>query len=151
MVESTFGFDRNLRNDMIEHILSLEKHIFRWRSILGDGNCYFRAIMFGWLENIIFDKNALMIKHILVNINRKFDEAHCRVLPQSVKMEIKNINIALVSKILYLIYEILENNSDSVLQAYEVLIKCFNYCLPFDNVMPLFNLDDDILLQIPAL
>src|SRR5690606_13192328 len=44
MVESTFGFDRTLKSSIIDHILSLEKHIFRWRSVLGDGNCYFRAV-----------------------------------------------------------------------------------------------------------
>jgi hypothetical protein len=135
MVESTFGFDRNLKHDIIEHILSLEKHIFRWRSILGDGNCYFRAIMFGWLENILLEKNALMIKQLIVDMVKKFDESYynTRILPQSIKNEIKGLNIALATKILYLIFEILENNSD-VLQAYEVLIKSFNYCTPFDNV-----------------
>jgi hypothetical protein len=142
MVESTFGFDRNLKGEMIEHILSLEKHLFRWRAISGDGNCYFRAIMFGWLENLVFEKNAIRIKYLVIDLYKKFEDSYhnTRILPQSVKNEIKNFNLALVIKILYLIYELLENNNkDCVLQAYEVLIKCFNYCSPFDNVKNLFK------------
>jgi hypothetical protein len=40
----------------------LEKNIFRWRSIKGDGNCYYRAVIFSYLEDLILDKNILMLK-----------------------------------------------------------------------------------------
>jgi hypothetical protein len=135
MVESTFGFDRNLKQNIIDHIISLEKYIFRWRSILGDGNCFFRAVIFAYLENIIFERNILMIKHIMVEIHTKFNEnyVNTRILPQGIKSQLLGMNIKLVIKILYLIYEILENNeSDCILKAYEILLKCFNFCAIFD-------------------
>jgi hypothetical protein len=135
MVESTFGFDRNLKQNIIEHIISLEKYIFRWRSILGDGNCYFRAVIFAYLENLIFEKNVTMIKNIMIEVNAKFSETYSntRILPHNIKTELTSMNTMLIIKILYLICEVLDNNeSDSVMKAYEILLKCFNYCAIFD-------------------
>ena len=139
MVESTFGFDKNLKNNILDHIISLEKYIFRWRSVLGDGNCFFRAVIFGYLENIIFNRNINHLKYIMKDIDMKFDESYSktRQLPYSIRNEFANMNFGLVIKILYLIYEILVNsdNTDSTLQAYEVLLKSFNFCSIFDSVL----------------
>ena len=136
MIESTFGFDKNKYKEIINHFITLDKFIFRWRSISGDGNCYYRAIIFGFLEKIIFEKNILFIKKLIVEIDNIFniENENLKYLSYEIKTEILAINKNLILKILYLIYEILDNpkNNDSVQLCYEILIKCFNFCAQFD-------------------
>ena len=145
MVESTFGFDNNLLHPISEHIISLEKHLFRWRSILGDGNCYYRAIMFAYLEKIVFEKNILLLKYIMTEINEKFDENYpnTRNLPNHNRQVINGLNKLLILKILYLIYEVLDqsntnSNSECVQNAYEILIKSLIFCDAFDKGMVVY-------------
>lgn len=141
MVESTFGFDSKQSGFIIEHILSLEKIIFRWRSILGDGNCYYRAVIFAFLEKIVLDKNIIMLKKIMTEINEKFDENYpnTRNLKFQNRQEISNLNKALIMKIFYLMFEILDqNNPDSVSIAYDILLKSFVFCQGFDVAMILY-------------
>lgn len=155
MVESTFGFDRNMRSQMLEHYSVIESHIFRWRSILGDGNCYYRAIIFGFLEDLVLQKDVIMLKKIIVEINTKFSElySNTRILSPGTRNAILNLKKGLILKILYLLVEVLENNEpDNVEQAYLMLLKCFNMCSAFDVViMKVFTLGDDFLFPVQAL
>ncbi len=138
MVESTFGFDKNLINHITEHIISLDNYIFRWRSILGDGNCFYRAIIFAFLENIIFERNIELLKEIMTEINTKFDENYpnTRNLHFVNREEILKINKLLILKVFYLIYELLDSNknAEGVHRAYEILLKSFMFCKSFDLV-----------------
>lgn len=141
MVESTFGFHDDLRAAIKEHYSVLDAHIFRWRSVSGDGNCFYRATIFAYLEHVIFEKNILLLKNIIVEIQEKFDEkySNTRNLSHLTRKAIMNLNKTLVLKILYLIYEILENNEQNNVQhAYELLLKCFNFCTAFDTVRRVF-------------
>ena len=72
MVESAFNFDSKQSKKMLLRIKSLRKHIFRWRTILGDGNCFFRAVIFSYFENLILEKNIILLKHICLEIYEKF-------------------------------------------------------------------------------
>ena len=40
LVESNFVYDVTRKEDMYIHILMLEKYLYRWRLINGDGNCF---------------------------------------------------------------------------------------------------------------
>lgn len=139
MIESTFGFDRSLQMSMTEHLISLENHIFRWRAINGDGNCYYRAIMFAFIENLVLEKNILMLKNIVVEMNSKFrsDYPNIAELPLELKKEIlDSFDKSLVIKIFYLILENLENSNH--VSAYEILLKSFNFCKHFDIAMVMY-------------
>jgi hypothetical protein len=139
MVESTFGFDRYSIDYIADHIFSLENYIFRWRSILGDGNCYYRAVIFAFLENMIFERNIILLKYIMNDIDKIFDDNYHNLhhLPSSTREEIMKIRKSLILKIFYLIYELIESNksSNDILNAYEVLIKSFLFCRSFDIVI----------------
>ena len=56
LIEQTYYYDKNFKNQMIEENCYLEKIIFNWRQILGDGNCFYRSVIFAWLEYLIFHK-----------------------------------------------------------------------------------------------
>lgn len=139
MVESTFGFDRNLIDPISEHIISLEKYLFRWRSVLGDGNCFYRAIIFGFIEKNIFEKNVMLLKQIACEINEKFEESNLRSLESHIRSEITSINKQLILKIFCLIIEILEQEDpESVSKAYEIFLKSFLFCNTFDKGMIMY-------------
>lgn len=49
-----------------------------WRSILGDGNCYYRSIIYGYLENAVINDNRdslFYLYHLLLPLCHYFDEA----------------------------------------------------------------------------
>jgi len=139
MIESTFGFDKNKSNQIIQHYMNLDKLIFRWRSIIGDGNCYYRGVIFSFLERIIFEKNILLIKKLILDIDLIINPENelLKYLSSEIQTEIFLINKNLVLKILYLFYEIIDNhqNNDREQICYEFLIKCFNFCKHFDQAM----------------
>ena len=66
LVESNFVYDVTRKEDMYIHILMLEKYLYRWRLINGDGNCFYRAIIFSFLENIIITNNILLFREFLI-------------------------------------------------------------------------------------
>lgn len=142
MIESTFGFDQNKAREIISHFSILDKEIFRWRSVIGDGNCYYRGVIFGFLERMVLDKNILFFKKIMIDFNNILnpENENLKYLSTDIQEEIFAINKNLVLKIFYLIYEILDNpeNTDAVQMCYEILIKCFNFCKHFDQGMTFY-------------
>lgn len=141
MIESTFGFDPNKSPEIITHFKALDKQIFRWRSIIGDGNCFYRGVIFSFLEKAVFDKNVFLIKKIILDIDKiiNVENEILKYLSLEIQNEILIVNKNLVLKILYLLYEITEQNSnDGVQTCYEFLIKCFNFCKHFDQAMTFY-------------
>lgn len=138
MIESTFGFDLRKKEFMLMHIQNLRHHLFRWRSILGDGNCYYRAVMFGFVENIIFERKISLLKNIIVDIYEKFspDYFNTEKLDSQAKNFILSINKMLVIKILYLIFNELNKgySHEHIQKAYTLFLKSFNKCVAFDMV-----------------
>jgi len=139
MTETTFYSDVNKTKEIIEHFSLMENEIFRWRSIKGDGNCYYRAVIFGLLEKIILEKNLKFLKKLTLDIDKFLnpENENLKYLSSEIQSELLSLNKNLVMKIFYLLYEILENkdNLDSGEISYEILIKCFNFCKHFDIAM----------------
>lgn len=137
MIESTFGFDVNKSQEIIKHFKALGKQVFRWRSIIGDGNCFYRGVIYSFLEKQIFEKKIFLIKKIMIDIDKFFnpDNENLKYLSLDIQNEILSVNKNLVLKTLYLLYEIIEQNNDGVQICYEFLIKCFNFCKHFDQAM----------------
>jgi hypothetical protein len=139
MVETTFYSDKNKTKEIIEHFCQMENEIFRWRSIKGDGNCYYRAVIFALLEKIILEKNIDFLKKLALDIDKFLnpDNENLKYLSSQIQSELISLNKNIVLKIFYLLIEILENkeNKDTGEICYEILIKCFNFCKSFDVVM----------------
>lgn len=139
MIETTFYSDRNKTKEIIEHYSLLDDEIFRWRSIKGDGNCFYRAVIFAFLERVILEKNLKILKKIMIDIDTFInpENENLKYLSIDIQNDIFSINKNLVMKIFYLLYEILDNkdNADSGEISYEILIKCFNFCKHFDKAM----------------
>ena len=62
LIEETFFYDNDKQLEMLSHYLKLENNVYKWRHIKGDGNCFYRAVMFAFMENIIITKNLFLLK-----------------------------------------------------------------------------------------
>ena len=157
MVESTFLYDKLLACNMAEQICYIKKISQKWRSICGDGNCFYRSAIFGYLENLIFEKDIIMLKKIIVDIDVKFSEDYYNMknLNRTIKESFILLNKKLVIAILYLIYDTLDSikikvhgdEEEKVRCAYIYLIKAMNYSKPFDYVYK-HKIGNDIIFKI---
>lgn len=136
LVENQFLSNKRKLEQMSFHIVQLEDYLFRCRIIKGDGNCFYRAIIFSFLENIIMTNNICLLKEIIIDINEKFNDTYnnTRYLP-FIKKEISKIDKQLCILILLLLEESMENKSNSQLLPYEILINSFLFCNKFDHCM----------------
>jgi len=149
LVEVTYNSDRKLKDTMVEQLCNLEKIIYRWRTIGGDGNCYYRSVMFAYMENIVFEKNTTLLKKVMTDIYEKFesDYPNLQKLPFAIRRDILNLKKKVILHLLYLIYFFLDKSltqtSDKEKEryqnlAYELLLKSFNLASDFDLVRHLY-------------
>jgi hypothetical protein len=154
MVESVYNHDRAKINQIAEEICYIKKLASNWRTIGGDGNCFYRSAIFGYLETIIFERDILKLKSIIIEIDQKFDENYIntKYLNKAVKDPIVRLNKRLVISILYIIYDILDmsnGSTEDLKKAYCILIKAMNNSTTFDIVNYYFNsLGDGVVSKI---
>ena len=105
-----------------------------YRKIKGDGNCFYRSIMFALIENLIFDKNITFIKNIFINFIEKSKNIILLTMFKGLK-----INIDLFKKCLIMIYLSLTSKSRNPrLKTYITFIKLINNYKDFDYGLILF-------------
>ena len=84
MVENTITTENVTFDKILVHLSTLDDYIFRWRSVAGDGNCFYRSVIFAYLEHIIFRRDIIALKKIIVDINVWFDKDYLQ--------DIQNLN-----------------------------------------------------------
>jgi hypothetical protein len=139
MVESVYNYDKNKIDQISEEICYVKKLATHWRTIGGDGNCFYRSAIFGYLENIILERDIVKLKSLIIEIDEKFDDdyVNTKYLSKSVKEPIIKLNKRLVLNVLYLIYDILDvsnGKTEDTKRAYSILIKAMNNSKIFDIV-----------------
>ena len=135
MVENTYGFDRFLKDQMIEELCFLKRAINCWRGVAGDGNCFYRSVIYSWLEYLIFNKKINILKIVMTNLYIKFDVEYSKtkILPYQLKKQFTTEEKYVAITILEIIIRLLEQ--DNIREAYITLIKAFNVTRVFDRVM----------------
>ena len=108
----------------------IEPYICKYRTVLGDGDCFYRGIIFTFLENIILTNNILLMKEVLILFNEKINENNPLIKNKDYLNIIKKLNIGIVSQILYYIIKRMEENE--LEDTYYILLKVFLYCSDFD-------------------
>ena len=110
-----------------------EKYLL-WRKIKGDGNCYYRGVIFALIENIILTKDINYLKNIIANFIEKSNNKILKIMFAGL-----NLDINLVKKCFIMIYLSLTSNShDPVQKAYIVFYKMINNYKDFDYGLILF-------------
>ena len=120
LIESSFDADLNKAKEMYNKYNILSPYIYGYRLINRDGNCYYRAVMFRYLEILILSNNIEHLQNIIYDIVNCFNSQEL----QSRRI-IKNIDIKpeLTFKILILIVDLLKN--EMIQEAHQILVKSF--------------------------
>ena len=108
----------------------LEPYIYKFRNVLGDGNCFYRGFIFSLLENIVVTNNIMKLKELLILFNEKINLKNPLIEKKEYLKIIQRMNIGIVNQILYYLINIMEK--EGISQAYQILIKISLYCQDFD-------------------
>ena len=108
--------------------------IYRYRQVKGDGNCFYRAVIFRYIETIILNKNVNLFKNILIDMQKCFNSSEIQK-----RIYIKfntTFKPELHLKIMCLILHFLEKND--IKTSHELFIKCILSCKIFDYGLILY-------------
>ena len=112
----------------------LKPIIYRYRQIKGDGNCYYRAIMFRYLEKLILQGNTILLKKIILDMEKCFKSQEIK---SRIKIKMDTIfNSELQLKIMILILRLIEKGK--IKDAHELFVKSILSCSKFDYGLILY-------------
>ena len=120
LIEQYYNFDSNKKTLMKNKYSLLSQDIFKYRSIRGDGNCFYRAVIFSFIEQIILFNEINMFKNLIIDIKNCFNDYYLR-----------NFRSDLIQKILVLCYIAL--NKGKIEQSYEIFVKAILNNSQFDQ------------------
>jgi hypothetical protein len=109
----TFSQKYNLEKEDIKQ--NFDSNFKKWRKILGDGNSFYRIIMFSLLEAYILNKTLEELKYLLYDI---IEEENIIIYEE------KKIDVEVCSGVLAEILFLMENENS--IKAYEILVKAYS-------------------------
>ena len=132
LIENTFN-DPKYTNIMNAKYQRLKKFICNYRSVFGDGNCYYRAVMFRYIELLILKKKIENLRLIIIDMYKSFqsDEVQKRLFIGQ-----QRINQELLIQIMIIILELLEN--DRIIEAHKAFYKALTCSKDFDISLILY-------------
>ena len=127
LVESSFSMNFKKAKEINDKYNMLKPYIYNYRTINGDGNCFYRAAMFRYLEIIVLNKQIEYLQNITYDVYNSFNSEELKS-----RLIIGNINIkpTLTLNLLILITDLLKKGD--ILSAHQILIKSFCICRKFD-------------------
>ena len=129
LVETTFNCSPNHYDIMIEDREKLKSYIYKFRSVLGDGDCFYRGFIFSFLENIILTNNIMLMKELLILYHEKINPKNDLIKDKDYLLILHQMNFEIVTSILYILINQMESDIE---KAYKSLLKVFLYCPDFD-------------------
>ena len=132
--EITFNNPNSIVLNYNEKFNKLSPIVYRLRKIKGDGNCYYRAVMFRYFEQIILSKNIILLKKIILEMNQAFKSKEIQERLY-IKMDV-TFKPKIPLNIMHLILSLLEKGQ--IKESYELFIKCVLSCAIFDYGLILY-------------
>ena len=121
LIEEFYSFNLNYQSEIFDKKNLLENIIF-YRSIKGDGNCFYRCIVFHLFEHIILNNNINVLRRLIFEIYLCFQN---KVTLNMIKGQKIIKNVDLIIEILNIIYFKLRNNQiREALKIYYISINC---------------------------
>ena len=133
LIQKNYKFDRQKEKEMKDKIKVLEPYVYNFRTIFGDGNCFYRAIMFRYLEILVLEKKIDILKKVVFDMIESFKSEELQKRRIIIK---KDIEPEFSFKLLFLIIHLLEK--DKIMEAYKILFKSFSSCRQFDYAIILY-------------
>ena len=96
LIESKYTSSANIK-DMFSDKSKLEVYIYKFRNIQGDGDCFYRGVIFSLMENIVLTNNIMQMKELLVLFYEKINKNN-PVIKQKEYLsdQIEKINIDII-------------------------------------------------------
>ena len=130
LIENSYKYKPEFRNKMQNKYIRLKNYICNYRTIYGDGNCYYRAVMFRYIELLILNKKSNLIKLLILDINRCYSNKEAKMHLTYNKQE---INSEIIIQIMIIIYQLVEN--DNLIEAHQCLYKSILCSKDFDFLL----------------
>ena len=133
LIEVSFQMSNKRQKEMKEKFDQLRKYMCNYREINSDGNCYYRAVMFRYIEILILTENIPVFQNFIYDIIESFksDEIQKRRVIRN-----NDIKPDLTFQILFLIINLLK--SKKVQEAHQIFVKCISTCKKFDYCLILY-------------
>ena len=133
LIEVSFQMSQKRQKDMKEKFDLLRKYMCNYREINSDGNCYYRAVMFRYIEILILTENIPVFQNFIYDIIESFKSEEIQK-----RRVIRNNDIKpdLTFQILFLIINLLK--SKKVKEAHQIFVKCISTCKKFDYCLILY-------------
>ena len=119
LIESLFNNNIISIEEMNDRYELFKKYIYNYRPIKGDGNCFYRAVIFRYFELIIIHKQIDLLKNIINEMHESFNSNEIRS-----RLRIRynfTLNCRLVLLILIIILDLLEEGK--VQEAHLFFVK----------------------------
>ena len=133
LIENHYKFKKENKNQMEEKYNRLKTHIFNYRKIYGDGNCFYRAVMFRYIELLILYRKTDFLKRLIIDIYRSFKSTEIR---NRLYVGKDFLNPNLIIQTMITILELVENNR--IVDAHLSLYKAILYSKIFDFSLILY-------------
>ena len=130
LIEKIYGYKEEKHRIMVQKYKLLTQDIFKHRTIYGDGNCFYRSVLFSYLEQLILFKELNTIKNFIFDVK-------AFLYSNSVQDILKRLDYPpqldklLIIRILVLIYLGIKNNK--IKETYSLFVKAFNNMKLFDE------------------
>ena len=123
MVEQTYGYSSSLKEQMTEEAAYLQTIVCRWRRVAGDGNCFYRSTIFGWLEYLVMNAMDNVLTYVVLDLDKKFDANYPNVsrLPSSIRKNFTSRDKDIVILLLDIIIKQLDSRESRLCAYYEKL------------------------------
>jgi hypothetical protein len=113
-------YQNNSEIDLNSKYNKLKPIIYRYRQIKGDGNCFYRAVMFRYIEQIILKENIVLLKKIIMDMQQCFNSSEIKN-----RLYIKmgtTFKPPLHLRIMILILNLIEKKK--IKEAHNIFVKC---------------------------
>ena len=127
-------YQNNSEIDLNSKYNKLKPIIYRYRQIKGDGNCFYRAVMFRYIEQIILKENIILLKKIIMDMQQCFNSPEIKN-----RLYIKmgtTFKPPLHLRIMILILNLIEKKK--IKEAHNIFVKCILSCAIFDYGLILY-------------
>ena len=133
LIEESYSMDKTKIVEMTDKYNILKEYIYNYRTINGDGNCFYRAVMFRYLEILILNNKIEYLQNLINDIIISFNSDE---LKQRTNIRGFDIKPELTYKILVLIVYLLRFGKKE--EAHQILVKSFCTSKKFDYAIILY-------------
>ena len=127
LIENSYSMSANRAKEINDKYNIFKKYIYNYRTVNADGNCFYRAVMFRYLEILVLNNQIEYLQNITYDVYNSFNSEELKS-----RLVIGNISLKpdLALKLLILITDLLKKGK--IILAHNMLVKSFSCCRKFD-------------------